>query len=159
MVKSFLLISWLFFHPVHVTVTSIDYIPSKDIFSVFLKMYVDDFLSDFNLSGLNTDNADFSVINSKAKKEMESYLDRRLTISVNSYLPKRKLLEMKVEGNELSMTMEYIVKKTPKVINVKNSIMTGLYNDQTNLVILKVGNFEEGFKLTPESEEQTFTIK
>jgi hypothetical protein len=157
--KSLLLITWLAFHPVHVTVTSIDFVPSKDIFTVFLRMYMDDFLRDIKLSGAYTGKADFTVINDVAFKEMGEYLDRRLVLNVNSNNLKRKILDMKIVENELSMTMEYTIKRKPKIVMVKNTILTGLYSDQSNMVILRVDDFEEGFKLTPEVPEQTFKIK
>jgi hypothetical protein len=42
---------------------------------------------------------------------------------------------------------------------VKNLIMTGLYNDQANMIIVKINDFEQGVKLTSEATEQTFQIK
>jgi hypothetical protein len=37
--------------------------------------------------------------------------------------------------------------------------MTNIFDDQANMVILKVNDFEEGVKLTPEKTEMTFNIK
>ncbi len=37
--------------------------------------------------------------------------------------------------------------------------MTGLYSDQSNMVIVRVKDFEEGVKLTPDITEKTFKIK
>lgn len=48
--------------------------------------------------------------------------------------------------------------KHPETITVKNIIMTDLYADQANMVIVKVADFEEGVKLTPGLTEQTFKI-
>lgn len=36
--------------------------------------------------------------------------------------------------------------------------MTNLFNDQSILIIIKVADFEEGVKLTPELTKQTFKI-
>ena len=36
--------------------------------------------------------------------------------------------------------------------------MTSLYNDQANMIIVKVNDFEEGVKLTAEEPEKTFEI-
>ena len=38
-------------------------------------------------------------------------------------------------------------------------ILTGWYSDQSNLMIIRVINFEKGIKLTPEHNEETFNIK
>ena len=42
---------WFAFHPVHVTLTSIDFIPERDSFKVFVRMYFDDFLLDSKVNG------------------------------------------------------------------------------------------------------------
>jgi len=36
--------------------------------------------------------------------------------------------------------------------------MTNLYNDQANMTIVRVSDFEEGVKLTPEKREQLFIL-
>ena len=60
---------------------------------------------------------------------------------------------------KLSMNLEYDYGKKPKTITVKNLIMTDLYSDQSNMIIVKDKDFEEGVKLTSEITEQTFKIK
>ena len=51
------------------------------------------------------------------------------------------------------------VVKKPKSVKVQNHIMTTLYPDQSNMVILTVSDFQEGVKLTPELTEHTFNTK
>ena len=70
-----------------------------------------------------------------------------------------RLLDMNMVDNEVSMNLEYDYGKKPKSITVKNLIMTGLYTDQANMVIVRIKDFEEGVKLTSELTEQTFKIK
>jgi|GEM_PF-2696112 len=43
--------------------------------------------------------------------------------------------------------------------NVKNLIMTGLYGDMSNMILLKINDFEKGFRLTSDITEQTIKIK
>ena len=51
MLRTFFFQFGFFFHPVHVTLTSIDYVPEIDSFKVFVRMYFDDFLRDYKLDG------------------------------------------------------------------------------------------------------------
>ncbi|HZK61017.1 MAG TPA: DUF6702 family protein, partial [Anaerovoracaceae bacterium] len=69
------------------------------------------------------------------------------------------LNEMKLTDNEISINMGYGVLKKPKTITVQNLIMTGLYADQSNMIIVKINEFEEGVKLTTDCTEKTFIIK
>lgn len=149
----------LFFHPVHVSMTSIDYNPESDSYKVFVRMYFDDFLRDCKLCGIDVMEKDFSAGNSSSRAALEKYIGEKIVIKVNSDKLTGKLLDMNLSENEISMNLECHSGKRPKTIVVKNLIMTELHNDQLNMVIMKVNYFEEGIKLTSEMTERTFKIK
>lgn len=143
----------------HVTLTSIDFVPDPGNFNVFVRMYFDDFLTDSKQTGNIVSGADFSAGTSASREAMEKYLNGKLIIMVNGKNLAGTLREMTVTDNEISMNLEYNGGKKPKTVIVKNLIMTGLYADQSNMVIVKVNDFEEGVKLTSDITEQTFNIK
>lgn len=149
---------WIFFHPVHVTLTSIDYAPDNGSFNVFLRMYLDDFLRDYKLSGADIPDTDFSKESASSIVEMEKYLGEKLMITVNEKQLIGKLLDLNMVDNEISMNLEFGSVKNPHTLSVKNLIMTGLYSDQTNMIIVKVNKYEEGIKLTSDRTEHSFKI-
>jgi hypothetical protein len=159
MFKALFFSIWLFFHPVHVTLTSIDYIQEMDHFKVFVRMYLDDFMLDCKLDGIVIQNKDFSDNNSVIKEIIEQYLGEKIYIEVNKKLLSGQIENMNIADNEISLNLIYNSDKKPKTIRVKNLIMTGLYNDQANMIIVKINDFEQGVKLTSEATEQTFQIK
>lgn len=159
MFKSLLISVWFLMHPVHVTITSIDFNPGPGSYNVFVRMYFDDFLTDSKLNGNVIKSADFSEGTSASKDAMEMYLSRKLIIKVNEKLLSGKLHEMKVADNEISINLEYKGGKKPETIFVTNLLLTDLYADMSNMVIVKVNDFEEGVKLTSDLTEQTFKIK
>jgi hypothetical protein len=144
---------------VHVTITSIDYVPEIDSFKVFIRMYFDDFLRDSKLNGTEIQDKDFSTKNSSSLNIMEKYLAEKVIIKVNEKQLSVKLQNMNLADNEISMNLEYGRGKNPRIVSVKNLIMTGLYNDMSNMIIVRINNFEEGVKLTSDMTEQTFKIK
>jgi hypothetical protein len=150
---------WFLFHPVHVTMTSIDYAPEMRSYKVFIRMYFDDFLRDCHLEAGEIQNKLFSENNSSSRNVMEKYLKEKITITVNEEQLSGKLKEMNLVDNEISMNLEYGAGKKPKTITVKNLIMTGLYSDMSNMLIVRINDFEEGLKLTSDLTEQTFKIK
>ncbi len=139
--------------------TSIDYVPENDSLKVFLRMYYDDFLLDLSMSGENRGIDFFNSGSQDSKEVMERYINKRLIIKVNKKQLDGKLYDLEIVENEVKLGINYITSKKPGLLTVSNLIMTGLYNDQSNLIIIKVGNFEEGVKLTPEKTGQTFKIK
>jgi hypothetical protein len=159
MFKTLLISVWFLMHPVHVTLTSIDFVPDMGSYNVFVRMYFDDFLTDSKLNGSVVNSVDFSAGTSSSRDAMEKYLSTKLFIKVNENLLSGKLREMKVEDNEISMNLEFTGGKKPKTILVRNLILTDLYADMSNMVIVKVAEFEEGVKLTSDITEQTFNIK
>lgn len=122
-------------------------------------MYFDDFLRDCHLDAGEIQNKRFSENNSSSRDVMEKYLKEKFIISVNEEQLSGKLKEMNLVDNEISLNLEYGANKKPKTITVKNLIMTGLYSDMSNMLIVRINDFEEGLKLTSDLTEQTFNIK
>jgi len=150
---------YFFLHPVHVTVMSLDYLPDEKAFKGFLKVYYDDFLLDLGTTGVNTAGIDLNDSTEKYRELVISYLAKRVTITGGERIFKPEIVEMVLEGNELKLGLSYSVKNKIRSIKVYNSILSDIYADQSNLVLVKYGSFEEGVKLTPEMREYNFSFK
>ena len=149
---------WLVTHPVHVSLMSIDYVPDKEIFKVFLRIYYDDFLLDAGIKTADQKSLDFSVNNPFTQEVMTNYVNDRIRISINKKQIPVKLGEMNLSENELRMNWFFSSTRKVSSITVKNLVMTSLYSDQANMIIVKVNDFEKGVKLTAEETEKTFKI-
>ncbi len=150
---------FLVLHPVHVSLLSVDYDPDRESFNLFLKIYYDDFLLD---SGFKTQPElihNSVAFNSSLKDGIMKYTNEKVKIIVNDQLFIPHLENLSLNDNELSLNMSIKIDRKISVVTIKNLIMTSLYNDQANMVILRVNDYEEGIKLTPERTEQTFKIK
>ena len=158
MIRTLFFSIWFMFHPVHVTFTSIDYVPEINSLKVFIRMYFDDFQRDCKLNGVEIQESNFSSYTPDAKDDIEKYLHEVMMISVNEKQLSGKLQDVNLADNEISMNLQYSDANKLKVLKVKNLILTGLYTDQSNMIILKINDFEEGFKLTSDKIEQTFNL-
>jgi hypothetical protein len=158
MLKTLFFSIWFFLHPVHVTLTSIDYIPEISSFKVFVRMYFDDFVRDYKLDSLEIRDKEFSATDTSSINKMQKYLTKRIIITVNEKHLYGKIQNMNLADNEISMNLEYGAGKKPKTISVKSLIMTRLYGDMSNMILIKINDFEEGVKLTSEMTEQTFKL-
>jgi hypothetical protein len=159
MVKTLLFSIMLITHPVHVSLLSVDYAPEVVSFNVFLKIYYDDFLLDSGLKSENKGNPGFSGTDPRTRDAMVKYINDRINIYVNDQLLSGKLGDVKLSDGELNMNLIFSSVKRIRSITVKNLIMTSLYKDQANMVIVRVNDFEEGVKLTSDKTEQRFKIK
>lgn len=159
MLKSLAILTWLLFHPVHVTLTSIDQSLQSDSLRVFIKMYYDDFLLDYQLFTKTGVPADLSLSKPFADDLLNKYIAEKVNIYINNKQLEGKLLSQDLSDNELRLNLIYKSDKKPKTITVKNTIMTSLYFDQANMTIIRIDDFEEGIKLTSEVSEKTFSVK
>jgi len=149
---------WLMIHPVHVSLLSIDYAQDKEIFNVFLRVYFDDFLLDSGIKTEDQKKLNFSDSDLFTKEAIINYLNDKIRIIVNNRNISAELENMDLSNNELRMNLFFKSVRKVNSITVKNLIMTSLYNDQANMTIVKVNDFEEGIKLTAEETEKTFEI-
>jgi hypothetical protein len=139
--------------------TSIDYVQGTDSLKVSCRMEFDDFLKD-----LQTIDDDRNLIKIFSRQPFPAdlinmYFNSKVFIYVNKKLLIGKLLSANLTDNEIILNLIYKSDKKPKSITVRNMILTGWYSDQSNLMIIRVINFEKGIKLTPEHNEETFNIK
>lgn len=146
-------------HPGHVTMTSIDYIQGTDSLKVSCRMEFDDFLKD-----LQTIDDDRNLYRLFSKQPFPSdlinqYFNSKVFIYANNKLLIGKLLSANITDTEINLNLIYRSSKKPKRITVRNMILTGWYSDQTNLMIIRINNFEKGIKLSPRHNEETFIIK
>jgi hypothetical protein len=159
MLKALAVSLWLIIHPGHVTMTSIDYVQGTDSLKVFCKMEFDDFLKD--LQTIDDDRNLYRLFNKQPFPAdlINQYFNSKVFIYVNNKLLIGKLLSANITDTEINLNLIYRSGKKPKSITVRNLILTGWYSDQTNLMIIRINNFENGIKLTPGHNEETLIIK
>jgi hypothetical protein len=152
---------WFSVHPVHVSLTSLDYIAETNNFKGFVRIYLDDFLLDSKKTGYEIDQEKLVAGEKSSVEMLEKYLNEKLVVTVDDKTVKAKLkdVEVALEQNEVNINLSFSNGKNPERVTIKNFIMTELYQDQANMTILKVQDFEQGVKMTPEMTESTFKIK
>lgn len=146
-------------HPGHVTMTSLDFVQGTDSLEVSCRMEFDDFLKDLQTID---DDRNLRRLFSKQpfpKDLINQYFNSKVFIYVNNNLLVGKLLSSDMSDEDINLNLIYRSGKKPKFITVRNIILAGWYSDQTNLMIIRVNNFEKGIKLTPEHNEETLIIK
>ncbi|HOS73406.1 MAG TPA: hypothetical protein PLZ75_13255 [Bacteroidales bacterium] len=163
MLKSLILTLSLILHPVHVTITSIEHIPATDSIKVFVRMYYDDFLLDYCMFNEDADPDELSLTELLPDDHMNQYLAERVVLTVNNKRLYGRIinqtLAIGVDEVEVSINLVYHTERQPEIFSIRNEIMTGLYEDQANMTIVRMSGLEEGLKLTPGKSEQTFILK
>ena len=159
MFKLIFLSFFIFSHPVHVSMMGIEYSRKADNFNVFLKLYYNDFILDYRNSINDDQDFDPSGKIDTAIIQVVKYFNHKVQIFADDKKLEGNLISIASDNGELKMNFLISSKGKARVIKVKNQILTTLYQDQSNLLIFKYDDFEEGFKLTSDKMEQTFNLK
>jgi hypothetical protein len=158
MLKILILPILLIFHPVHVTLTSIDQIQSSDSMNVFFRMYYDDFLRDYSLYDPKCNLEKLSANESFPADLIIKYFNDKVHIYVNNKLLTGKVLSENIQDNEIFLKLLYWSDKEPKKIKITNKVLTGLYSDQTNMIFISINKNEQAMRLTPEHDKETWSF-
>jgi len=137
---------------------SIDYVQERNIFNVFLKVYFDDMLLDSGIEKGDQKKLVFSADDDFTRKVISGYVADRVMLIVNKRQLNAQLVNMDLSDNELRLNLVFGSAGKVNSITVKNLIMTSLYSDQANMIIVKVNDFEEGVRLTSQVTEKRFEI-
>jgi len=146
------------FHPVHVTLTTIDQVQGADSMKVFFRMYYDDFLRDYKLY-----NPDFNLEKISANQSFPAvlankYFNDKIHIYINNKLLRGNVLNVTILDNEIFLNLLYHSEKDPRKIRIRNEVLIDLYSDQTNMVFININKNEEAMRLTPEHDKESWSF-
>jgi hypothetical protein len=143
----------------HVTMTSIDYVHGTDSLKVSCRMEFEDFLKDMQTIDDDRNLRRLFSYQPFPSDLINQYFNTKVLIYVNDKLLIGKLLSADRDDKDINLKLIYRVNNKPRRITVRNMILTGWYSDQTNLMIIRINNFEKGIKLNPEHNEETYIIR
>jgi len=159
MFKILLFSAFVFFHPVHVTLTSLNKEQGNDTLKMSFRMYYEDFLLDYRLFKPGFEAGKIADPEDYFKKNIEQYFNDRVQLYINRKLLPCKLSELTINNYEILLSLTCLTGKPPGSIRIKNQILTGIYSDQANLVYLKIDKYENAVKLTTDKAEAFIKIK
>ena len=148
-----------FLHPIHISVTEIEYDQHDRALEIMMRVFIDDLevsiQKDLNQADLDiTEPANGLTLDQMA----ERYLAQRFSVSLDNKAQKIKYLGHEVESDALIFYIEVSQVKKWNVIQVRNSIITEVYGDQSNLVHVTVGDKVKSLRLTKETPADKLTF-
>lgn len=140
-------------HPVHVSVTGIEYDTKRNIFSLFVKVYSDDMERDMIIG-----NSKNGVSYSNDKNGFQGWLSNRIFIKEDGEPLKLELVSIEAEGNEHKFFLQAKGSRHAHSVAISSTINVQLYEDQSNMIMFKYREIEEGFKLSPSDTLKVFNV-
>jgi len=155
------LLSLISFHPLHVTVTEIEFDEKEKRLEIMMRVFADDLETTlrkhFNQPELDI----IKPAGMTVDQMMTEYLKSHFKISLEGKPQTVKYLGHEIEGEAFIFYIEVSNVKKLKTIAVANDVLMEIHNDQSNLVHVTVREVVRSLRLTAEksSDKLTFDAK
>lgn len=149
-----------YFHPVHVSISNLDYLSEENKMVLTIKVFEEDFrLLFFHLNQIEVDlkgNSNYD----QYKELILAYFDTNFKLEVNTKTKlKLAITEWKYRDDALWFSFEIKVKNEIKTLKITNTLFLDLYFDQKNLVILKTKDNELGYQFDYKTKEKEISLR
>lgn len=160
MVLAVALLLTAFNHPMHVSVTEIEYSQKSKSLKVTTHLFLDDIEKQYREA---SGDSEADVLNPDIKPEFDNFLEKymlsSLSFQVNGKPTEPTYLGYEVEGEGLWSYIEIEGVKKIKTLDVRNTILLETYDDQTNLVHFEHNDNVQSAKLDKSKTRYPFIIK
>jgi hypothetical protein len=153
--------AWLWLHPIHVSVTEITYDEKEKELEVIARIFIDDLEASIRQA---KNQPDIDLLNpggAPTDRLVSDYLQSRFKILLDGREQKTVYLGHEIENEAMLCYIQVPNVKKWKTIEVMNSIITELYDDQSNLVHVTVRGNVKSLRLMRNnpSGKLTFDVK
>ena len=155
----FLLLNSGFYHPVHVSVSTIDLDVQTGEIAISIKLFSDDFETIVN----HNYNAQLALSEQvdpgENIKYIKKYIDSAFKLAINGEdIDELSFLQHQMNEEAIWLFYEYVCETKIRSVRIINSLMNDLYPDQTNLVIVSFQDQQNGYRLNNKNTEISFRI-
>lgn len=159
----------LCFHPLHISVTEIEFDEKDKALEIMMRVFIDDLELTLR-NNLNQPELDILEPRKGMTKEeiskwtdqtVSAYLKERFKISLDNKAQQMTFLGHEKEGDAFIFYIEVSKVKRWKTIQILNSIITETHDDQSNLVHVTVRDKVRSLRLTRDTpmDKITFDIR
>lgn len=145
-------------HPIHVSVTEIEYDAAEQELEIMMRIFVDDLENALRLhhkqAGLDILNADEGT----AKKLIGAYLLTHFNVVLDNKKTRLEYLGQEVEGQAFICYILAPGIQNWKSCEVTNSVLFELFNDQSNIVHVTNGGVTRSRRLLPDNQSGIFSF-
>ena len=135
-------------HKFYVSVTQIDYVPSKKRVEITSRIFIDDLEKALTKKYNKKVNLTSTKELPEAEELIKSYLKEKIKISINKKPQNIEFLARELEGDVLILYTKIAVSKKINTFEIYNSLLTEVYADQQNIVHTNINSNKKSILLT-----------
>ncbi|OFX58132.1 MAG: hypothetical protein A2046_10385 [Bacteroidetes bacterium GWA2_30_7] len=146
-------------HPLHISFTNIDYDETNSKLKISVKFFSDDFQNLLIHQYNKAINFDEKFSNDKVEF-INSFLFENFKLSINNkeFTKEISFVDSKTNFESTWLNFEIDFKGKIKSLVFSNKTFFEVFPDQTNLLIFKYKEIEEGFQITKKNQEISIEI-
>lgn len=156
---TFLLTLWAPAHPIHISVTEIEFDEKEKELEIVMRIFADDLEAsirmDRNEPELDLLHPPKDVTTDELAKE---YIVKRFQVALDGKQQKLKYLGSEVDGDALVFYIQVVQVKSWKSITVTNNVILETYDDQSNIVHVTVKGKTKSLRLMRNNPIGTLTF-
>ena len=153
------------FHPVHISFTNLELDNENNEIVIMSRIFMDDIQKATEIS----QNVEIDINNLDDSTNLNPLIDyyhKRFNFYINEEKINPEKIKFKRydinQASDIAIRLFFSYKpKNDKIskIKVNNKILTDIYPDQSNLMIVKIYDTQESFRLTPDKNEVTLSLQ
>jgi len=149
------LLAYTTIHKYYISVTKIEYVENKKAIQITSRIFIDDFES-----LLKTKHHDTITLGETNEPKIidvyiKNYLKEKITIKINEEVVDVVFLGKEYDGDIMCCYLEIEGVKKIKSFKISNKILLDVFEDQQNIVKLKMNSKQKSFLLTSEKKDAT----
>jgi hypothetical protein len=149
----------LYLHPIHVSVTEIEYDEKDKSLEIMMRVFIDD-LEETMRNSLNQPELDILQPKGQTLDQlMRNYLNQHFKVSLDNKSQKPVYLGHERDGDAFIFYIEVANVKRWKTIGIHNDIITETHDDQSNLVHVTVRDQTRSLRLTRDTPHGKLTFE
>lgn len=148
-------------HPIHVSLTNVEYNQEAGVFDIAFKIFTDDFeeiiAQKYGVALHLGQPSQHRVYQQYVQKYLLEHF--RLIINNKDFTASRLVFKSKKMNHEATwFYYEFEFFEPFHSVTIKNSLLNDLFHDQTNLLIFNYKNTEKAFSMDNDMETVSFTL-
>ncbi len=151
-----LTVAWL--HPMHVSVTEIDYNEKNKSLEIVSRIFIDDLETSIRKAENNEGLDLLKPAGTTTDQLVNKYLQSRFLIRVNGNASNPNYIAHEIDGAAMICYLEIEGVRQLKTLDITISVIQELYDDQSNLVHVTYLGPVKSLRLTKEKPEGTLSF-
>ena len=148
------LLSSFAWHKFYVSVTQIDYVPSKKRIEITHRIFIDDLEKALEKKYKKKVYLTSKKELPEAETLIKDYLKENVKISINKKAQNLEFLAREVEGDVLIFYTKIAISKKINTFEIFNSLLTDIYKEQQNIVHVNMNSNKNSFLFTNSDAQQ-----